>query len=142
MLTTYVKFVRYNLTVSYCRHVCNCKHIRKVSFKIYRYACDHVDTKCIVFHYLSPSNRFRAADMLFYTLQKSYDKLHFFKIYLHKSRDSSVGIALGYGLDNRGSRVRFSGGGWVSFCSPPCSERLWGPPSLLSNGYQGLFRWG
>jgi hypothetical protein len=24
-----------------------------------------------------------------------------------KSRDSSVGIALGYGLDDRGSRVRF-----------------------------------
>jgi hypothetical protein len=27
-----------------------------------------------------------------------------------KSRDSSVGIALGYGLDDRGSRVRFSAG--------------------------------
>jgi hypothetical protein len=26
---------------------------------------------------------------------------------LIKSRDSSVGIALGYGLDDRGSRVRF-----------------------------------
>jgi hypothetical protein len=26
----------------------------------------------------------------------------------YKSRDSSVGIATGYGLDNRGSRVRFS----------------------------------
>jgi hypothetical protein len=26
---------------------------------------------------------------------------------LHESRDSSVGIALGYGLDNRGSRIRF-----------------------------------
>jgi hypothetical protein len=26
------------------------------------------------------------------------------------SRDSSVGIALGYGLDDRGSRVRFSAG--------------------------------
>jgi hypothetical protein len=26
------------------------------------------------------------------------------------SRDSSVGIALGYGLDNRGSRVRFPAG--------------------------------
>jgi hypothetical protein len=26
---------------------------------------------------------------------------------MHKSRDSSVGIALGYGLDDLGSRVRF-----------------------------------
>jgi hypothetical protein len=26
---------------------------------------------------------------------------------LHKSRDNSVGIAMGYGLDDRGSRVRF-----------------------------------
>jgi hypothetical protein len=30
--------------------------------------------------------------------------------YKHKSRDSSVGIALGYGLDDRGSRVRFPAG--------------------------------
>jgi hypothetical protein len=29
---------------------------------------------------------------------------------LNKSRDSSVGIALGYGLDDRGSRVRFPAG--------------------------------
>jgi hypothetical protein len=28
----------------------------------------------------------------------------------NKSRDSSVGIALGYGLDDRGSRVRFPAG--------------------------------
>jgi hypothetical protein len=27
--------------------------------------------------------------------------------FLHESRDSSVGIALGYGLQERGSRVRF-----------------------------------
>jgi hypothetical protein len=27
-----------------------------------------------------------------------------------RSRDSSVGIALGYGLDDRGSRVRFPAG--------------------------------
>jgi hypothetical protein len=28
------------------------------------------------------------------------------------SHDSSVGIALSYGLDDRGSRVRFSAGAW------------------------------
>jgi hypothetical protein len=56
-----------------------------------------------------------------------------------KSRDSSVGIALGYGLDDRGS---ISGGCFEFFCKPPRPERLWGPPSLLSNGYQGLFPWG
>jgi hypothetical protein len=29
-----------------------------------------------------------------------------------------------------------------SISSPPCPERLWGPHSLLSNGYQGLLPWG
>jgi hypothetical protein len=34
----------------------------------------------------------------------------------YKSRDSSVGIALGYGPDDRGSRVRFPAGvGNISF---------------------------
>jgi hypothetical protein len=28
--------------------------------------------------------------------------------------------------------------GWEFFSSPPCPNRLWVPPSLLSNGYQGL----
>jgi hypothetical protein len=27
------------------------------------------------------------------------------------------------------------------FSSPPRPELLWGPPSLLSNGYQGFFPW-
>jgi len=30
-------------------------------------------------------------------------------------------------------------GGWEFFSSPPCPELLWGPPSLLSNGYKGIF---
>jgi hypothetical protein len=46
-----------------------------------------------------------------------------------------VGIATGYGLD---------GLGWIPgsarfFYSPRRSDRLRGPPSLLSKGYRGLF---
>jgi hypothetical protein len=55
------------------------------------------------------------------------------------SRDSSVGIEMGYELDDRGSRVRFLAVAGKFFSSQPCPERLWGPPSLLSNGYQGPF---
>jgi hypothetical protein len=41
------------------------------------------------------------------------------------------GIALGYGQDDRGS---IPGRSWEFFFSPPCPDRLWGPPSLLANG--------
>jgi hypothetical protein len=38
--------------------------------------------------------------------------------------------------------IRFPAGDWEFFSSPPRPDRLWGPPSLLSNGYQGPFPWG
>jgi hypothetical protein len=31
---------------------------------------------------------------------------------------------------------------WEIFCSSPRPDRIWYPPSLLSNGYQRLFLWG
>ena len=46
-------------------------------------------------------------------------------------RDSSVGIATGYGLDSPGIESRWGG---KIFRSNP--DRPWGPPSLLYNGYR------
>jgi hypothetical protein len=47
------------------------------------------------------------------------------------SRDSSVGIATGYGLDERGGAgVRVPVGSKI-FTSPYRPDRLWVPPNLL-----------
>jgi hypothetical protein len=52
------------------------------------------------------------------------------------NRHSVVGTATGYGLDDRGIGVRVPVGSRI-FSSPRRPDRLWGPPSLLSNGYRG-----
>jgi hypothetical protein len=44
----------------------------------------------------------------------------------------------GYGLDVRGVGVRVPIGSRI-FSSPRRPDQLWGPPSLLSNGYRWLF---
>jgi hypothetical protein len=53
------------------------------------------------------------------------------------SQYSSVGIATGDGLDDRGVGVRVRGS---KIFTPPCRpDRLWGSFSGISNGYRGLF---
>jgi hypothetical protein len=54
------------------------------------------------------------------------------------SRDSSVGIGTGYGLDGREGSVgvRVPVGSRI-FSSSQRPDRFWGPPNLLSNGYRG-----
>jgi hypothetical protein len=52
--------------------------------------------------------------------------------------DSAVGIETGYGLDDGGVGVRVPVGSRI-FPSPHCPHWMWGPPSLLIYGYQGLF---
>jgi hypothetical protein len=55
-----------------------------------------------------------------------------------ESCGSAVGIATGYGLDDRGSGFRVLVG--TRFYSPPHHPyRFWGPSSLLSNDYGGPF---
>jgi hypothetical protein len=54
---------------------------------------------------------------------------------LSGSWDSAVGIATGYRLDDRGVGVRVPVASRI-FSSPRRPDRLWGPPSLLSNGHQ------
>jgi hypothetical protein len=51
------------------------------------------------------------------------------------NRDSSVGVATGHGLDDRGAGVRVPVGSRIFSSRRP--DRLWGPPNLLSNGYRG-----
>jgi hypothetical protein len=54
------------------------------------------------------------------------------------SQDSVVGIATGYGLDDRGVGVAVPVRSRI-FSSPRRPDRLWDPSSLLSNGYRRLF---
>jgi hypothetical protein len=68
--------------------------------------------------------------------------LFLFSPYAAKSRDSPVGVALGYGLDDRGYRVRFPEGAGNFFSSPPRPERLWGPPKPLIQWVPGALSLG
>jgi hypothetical protein len=55
--------------------------------------------------------------------------------------DSVVGIATSYGLDDKGLGVRVHVG-FTNLLSSTASRPPLGPPSLLYNGYRGLFAGG
>jgi hypothetical protein len=48
-----------------------------------------------------------------------------------RSRNSAVSIVTGYGLNGQGAGVRVPVGSRIF--SSRCSDRFWGPPSLLPN---------
>jgi hypothetical protein len=54
---------------------------------------------------------------------------------------SVVGIATGYGLDDRGVGVRVQVEPRI-LSSPRRPDRLWGPPDFLTNGYRGFLSGG
>jgi hypothetical protein len=82
---------------------------------------------------ISPRFRCRIAkSFICYCAAPSIDTM------LHlKSRDSSVGIALGYGLDDRGSRVRFPAGAGNFFLHHRVQNGSGAPPASYSLGTGG-----
>jgi hypothetical protein len=67
-----------------------------------------------------------------YTNNKiSHSKVHF------GEPGSSVSIVSAYGLP--GDRGSIPGRRKGFFLQPLCPDRLWGPPSLVYNGYRGRF---
>jgi hypothetical protein len=82
--------------------------------------------------------KFRASLLiLHWTGYRAYN-LAQVNIYLFMNRDSAVGIATGYRLNDRGVGARVLVGSRIFF-STRRPDRLWGPPSLLPNEYRVLF---
>jgi hypothetical protein len=82
--------------------------------------------------------RVRGVRQSVYPNNKYY--IHIFPLFIWElgSRDSAVGIATGYGLDDRGIGIQVPAESRI-FSSPRRPDRLWDPPNLLSNGYLQLF---
>lgn len=65
-----------------------------------------------------------------------WDLFQYYALSIHRNGYSSDGIGMGYGLHGRGS-IHHRGKIYFSTSLPP--ERLWWPPSLLTNGRKRLW---
>jgi hypothetical protein len=63
---------------------------------------------------------------------------YYYYYYYYKIRGSAVGIAIAFGMDDRGVGVLERSRSRI-FASPYRQDWLWGPLSLLSNGYREPF---
>jgi hypothetical protein len=86
----------------------------------------------------SNKNKLKLRNSLIYSLSLTA-VAHNLATFLNRSRGSSVNIVSGYGLDDRAIGVRSSAGAKDFSLYPLYPDRLWGPPSLLYNGYRGSF---
>jgi hypothetical protein len=73
------------------------------------------------------------------TSHKLYTATFLILYYYHSGvRDSVIGIATGYELDDRGTGVRAPVRSRI-FSPLSSPDVFWVPPDLLSNGYRGFF---
>jgi hypothetical protein len=63
----------------------------------------------------------------------------FVLFYVRRVAQSVGYIVSCYGMDERAIGVRSPAEAKGIFLQPLCPDRLWSPPSLLYNGYRGLF---
>jgi hypothetical protein len=95
------------------------------------------NTNAILQHNISSNCMGDSCPSYFHSLLSSlwFVKFSFSEIYpFIRSRNSTVGIATGYGLDDRTIWVRVPVASKI--CSSPLHpDRFWGPPSLPFNGY-------
>jgi hypothetical protein len=116
-----------------CMHICICMFIYNT----------HIHSK----HKWLPSNHYHHHEPFTSLPFGCYDLLSAFVVsprispiwLLRCELGSSVSIVSGYRLDDRAIEVRSHAEEKGFFLYPLCPDRLWGPPSLLYNGYRGPF---